>query len=57
MSHLDAVNDNRPPTDKNENGMEAAGGVMKAAGSVMKITSDLLVVHHVRVVVLLGMCC
>jgi hypothetical protein len=31
------VDDNRSPTDENENGMKAAGSVMKAAGSVMKV--------------------
>jgi hypothetical protein len=32
----DAVDDSRPPTDENENGMKAAGSVMKAAGERMK---------------------
>jgi hypothetical protein len=32
----DVVNDSGPPTDANENGMKAAGSVMKAAGKWMK---------------------
>jgi hypothetical protein len=30
------VDDSRPPTDENKNGMNAAGGVMKAAGKRTK---------------------
>jgi hypothetical protein len=32
----DVVNDSPPPTNENENGMKAAGSVMKTAGEWMK---------------------
>jgi hypothetical protein len=32
----DVMNDSGPPTDQNDNGMKAAGSVMKAAGEWMK---------------------
>jgi hypothetical protein len=35
--HSDAVNDRRPSNDECENGMKAAGSVMKATGGVMKV--------------------
>jgi hypothetical protein len=34
-----AVDDKRPPTNGNENGMNAAGSVMKAAGEWTKVGS------------------
>jgi hypothetical protein len=41
----DAVDDSRPPTDEYENGMKAAGSVIKTAGSVMKAAGSVMKVR------------